>query len=82
MLTRSKQLTFRHVELTPVRQLCLSSDLVPDNYLEELQRPVPAGPAVKAVKLSKEERERLVDKLRRAVADQEECSVSSHSLSN
>lgn len=61
-----------------MRQLCLSSDLVPENYLEELKRPAPKGPAVKAVKLSKEEQERLIDKLRQAVADQEECSVGGH----
>lgn len=58
-----------------MRQLCLSSDLVPENYLEDLKRPAAQGPAVKAVKLSKEEQERLIDKLRQAVADQEECSV-------
>lgn len=69
------------LKLTAVRQLCLSADLVPDNYLEELERPAAKGPAVRAVKLSADEQARLLDKLRRAIADQEECSVGAVLLS-
>jgi hypothetical protein len=60
-----------------VRQLCLSADLIPENYLQDLKATsTPTGPAIATSSLSVEDREKLFDKLRQAVADQEECSVS------
>ncbi len=62
-----------------MRQLCLSADLIPANYVQDLkQTTTTAGPAVSAATLSQEERDRVIEKLRLAVADQEECSVGSY----
>lgn len=61
-----------------VRQLCLSADMVPASYLEDLRNPPVDSnvPATSISSLTAEDCERLVEKLRQAVADQEECSVS------
>lgn len=76
MLTRSEQLKC-HFELTAVRQLCLSADLVPQSFLDDIRNPRPPtnSPAVPIAKLSAEQREALIGKLKQAIADQEECSV-------
>ena len=61
-----------------VRQLCLSADLVPQSFIDELRRP-PAtrdGPVVAISSVSPEQREMLMAKLRQCIADAEECSVN------
>ncbi|RSH83079.1 uncharacterized protein EHS24_006736 [Apiotrichum porosum] len=63
--------------LTRMRQLCLSADMVPASYLDEIRgnAVTTKGPAVPINSLSDEERDKLIEKLRQAMADQEECSV-------
>ncbi|CAD6586976.1 MAG: hypothetical protein TREMPRED_004617 [Tremellales sp. Tagirdzhanova-0007] len=63
--------------ITRMRQLCLSADLVPQSFIDELRRP-PAtrdGPVVAISSVSPEQREMLMAKLRQCIADAEECSV-------
>lgn len=61
-----------------VRQLCLSRQLVPQSFFDDLRRPpIPAkGDAVPISSISEEKKQGLVDKLRQKVADDEDCSVS------
>ncbi|KAK8864537.1 hypothetical protein IAR55_001787 [Kwoniella newhampshirensis] len=66
MLTRS-ELNFRN-PLTSVRQLCLSSELVPKSFLDELRNPP-------TITLAPEDHPTLVAKLRQYVADDTECGV-------
>lgn len=74
MITRSKSPT--STTLTTVRQLCLSADLIPANYVQYLKQVTTSyGPAVSAATLTPEQRERVIEKLRQGIADQEECSV-------
>ncbi|ORY32870.1 SNF2 family N-terminal domain-domain-containing protein [Naematelia encephala] len=64
--------------LTRLRQLCLSRQLVPQTFLEDLRRPasaVPSSHAVNANSLGKVKTAELVDRLRQAVSDDEECPV-------
>lgn len=60
-----------------MRQLCLSADLVPQSFLDDIRNPPPPpdSPAVPIKNLSPEEREALIAKLKQSIADQEECSV-------
>lgn len=63
-----------------MRQLCLSAELIPKGFVEDLRRPLEnvqggVGPPIAANRLSAEERLELLEKLRQAVADDEECSV-------
>lgn len=60
-----------------MRQLCLSADMVPTSYLEDLRKPPPSKDveAISADSLSSEEKDRLISALKQAVADQEECIV-------
>jgi hypothetical protein len=66
-----------------VRQLCLSSSLVPQSFVDEMRNPAtlePKGmvtdePAVAVESMSEEKKERLMAKLRQAISDEEECSV-------
>lgn len=61
----------------PVRQLCLSAELVPKSFLEDLRRPIDGGvgPSIAVNKLTLEERLALLEKLKQALADDEECAV-------
>jgi SWI/SNF-related matrix-associated actin-dependent regulator of chromatin subfamily A3 len=61
-----------------VRQLCLSASLVPSSFLEELRQPPTAGSkaAVAVTSIPPEQRAQLIDKLRRTLADDEDCPVS------
>lgn len=81
MLTRSKSDGLRLVRVSDVavRQLCLSADMIPADYLETLRNieVSPAGPSVSISSLQPEQKEKLIEKLRQAIADQEECSVRS-----
>ncbi|KAK4688842.1 hypothetical protein P7C73_g1286, partial [Tremellales sp. Uapishka_1] len=63
--------------LTRMRQLCLSKELIPNGYLEDLQqRPEKEnGHAVPAAAISEERKAELIEKLRLAVVDSEECPV-------
>lgn len=70
-------------ELISVRQLCLSASLVPQSFIDEMRNPVtlPKGmvtdaPAVAVSTMSEERKEVLMAKLRQAISDEEECSVS------
>lgn len=76
MLTRRKLAASTH-DLTSVRQLCLSADLVPQSFLDDLRNPRAAtnSPAVPVSNLTPEQREALIEKLKQFIADQEECSV-------
>jgi SWI/SNF-related matrix-associated actin-dependent regulator of chromatin subfamily A3 len=60
-----------------VRQLCLSADLVPQSFLDDIRNPRPSTdtPAVPISNLTPEQRTALIEKLKQAIADQEECSV-------
>lgn len=60
-----------------MRQLCLSAELVPKSFLEDLRKPVDGGvgPSVAVNKLTTEERMALLEKLKQALADDEECAV-------
>lgn len=51
--------------------------MVPASYLDEIRgnAVTTKGPAVPINSLSDEERDKLIEKLRQAMADQEECSV-------
>lgn len=64
-----------------MRQLCLSADLVPADFLEQIKAggessASSGGYAPAVALLSKEQRTALERKLQRAIADQEECPVS------
>ncbi|KAL1411453.1 hypothetical protein Q8F55_002409 [Vanrija albida] len=63
--------------LTRMRQLCLSADMIPADYLETLRNTdtLNAGPSVSISSLQPEQKDKLIEKLRQAIADQEECSV-------
>ena len=61
--------------------MCLSADLVPQSFVDEMRAPVPHNtqddrPAVPVSKISPERQAELVEKLKQAVADSEECPVS------
>ena len=66
-----------------MRQLCLSSSLVPQSFIDEMRDPAtlePKGmvtdePAVAASSMPEEQKEKLLAKLRQAISDEEECSV-------
>jgi hypothetical protein len=66
-----------------VRQLCLSSSLVPQSFVDEMRNPAtlePKGmvtdePAVAVASMPEDKKERLMAKLRQAISDEEECSV-------
>jgi hypothetical protein len=62
-----------------VRQLCLSRDLVPVGYLDDLRkRPEEEGGSVVPIaEISAEQREALIEKLRQVISDGEDCPVSS-----
>lgn len=62
-----------------VRQMCLSADLVPQSFIDEMRSPPSTEDNRSAVTVSKiapEKQEELITKLRQAVADNEECPVS------
>lgn len=61
-----------------MRQLCLSRQLVPQSFFDELRRPpIPTkGDAVAISSIPEEKKQELVEKLRQRVADAEDCSVS------
>ncbi|ORX35743.1 SNF2 family N-terminal domain-domain-containing protein [Kockovaella imperatae] len=63
--------------LTRMRQLCLCQELVPQSFFDELRRKPtePAGETMAISSMSDEQREGLVEKLRRYVADEEDCSI-------
>ncbi|GMK54505.1 hypothetical protein CspeluHIS016_0110910 [Cutaneotrichosporon spelunceum] len=62
--------------LTRLRQLCLSADLVPQTFLADIRNPrAPGNSPVPVSSLNPEQREVLIEKLKLAIADQEECSV-------
>jgi len=63
---------------TSVRQLCLSADLIPRTYLEDLrgQSRQSTQVAVPVVSMTPGRREELIEKLGQAMADSEECPVS------
>ncbi|WVW84111.1 hypothetical protein I302_106140 [Kwoniella bestiolae CBS 10118] len=64
--------------LTRMRQLCLSAQLVPQSFLDDLRRPipkVPAGPAISISSLTPEKKEELIAKLRQYVEEDTECGV-------
>ncbi|GFZ43795.1 LOW QUALITY PROTEIN: hypothetical protein JCM24511_01515 [Saitozyma sp. JCM 24511] len=63
--------------LTRMRQLCLSASLVPSSFLEELRQPPSAGSkaAVAVASIPPEQRAQLIDKLRRTLADDEDCPI-------
>lgn len=71
--------------LTPVRQLCLSSSLVPQSFIDEMRNPAtlePKGmvtdaPAVAVASMPEDKKEALMARLRQAISDEEECSVCS-----
>ncbi|WWC70170.1 uncharacterized protein I206_104118 [Kwoniella pini CBS 10737] len=64
--------------LTRMRQLCLSSQLVPQSFLDDLRRPIPkipTGPAISISSLTAGKREELIAKLRTYVEEDTECGV-------
>ncbi|WWC94582.1 hypothetical protein V866_001429 [Kwoniella sp. B9012] len=64
--------------LTRMRQLCLSAQLVPQSFLDDLRRPVPkapTGPAISISSLTPEKKEELIAKLRQYVEEDTECGV-------
>lgn len=64
--------------MVAVRQLCLSADLIPSSYLEDIRRPsVEAStPSVPITQISPERRTELIEKLKQILLDAEECPVS------
>ncbi|CAK9786233.1 unnamed protein product [Cutaneotrichosporon oleaginosum] len=70
--------------LTRMRQLCLSADLVPQSFLDDIRHPHVSSntPAVTVSKMTPEQREMLIQKLKQVIADQEECSVCFDVLSD
>ncbi len=68
----------REYPLTPVRQLCLSRQLVPQSFFDDLRRPAAPvkGDAVAISSIPEEKKQELIEKLRQKVADDEDCSVS------
>ncbi|WWC62158.1 uncharacterized protein I303_104750 [Kwoniella dejecticola CBS 10117] len=64
--------------LTRMRQLCLSAQLVPQSFLDDLRRPipkVPTGPAISISSLTPEKKTELIAKLRQYVEEDTECGV-------
>ncbi|WWC89156.1 uncharacterized protein L201_004074 [Kwoniella dendrophila CBS 6074] len=64
--------------LTRMRQLCLSAQLVPQSFLDDLRRPIPkasVGPAISISSLTPEKKEDLIAKLRHYVEEDTECGV-------
>ncbi|WVR06882.1 hypothetical protein IAU60_003918 [Kwoniella sp. DSM 27419] len=64
--------------LTRLRQLCLSAELVPQSFIDDLRRPaqdLPAGKAVAISSMTREKKEELIVKLRQYVQDEMECGV-------
>ncbi|WVQ81722.1 hypothetical protein IAT38_003847 [Cryptococcus sp. DSM 104549] len=65
--------------LTRMRQLCLSIELIPESFLEELRSPPSSQPGTgnttSIASLSVEQRADLIKKLRGFVADEIECGV-------
>jgi len=64
-----------------VRQLCLSRQLVPVSFFDDMRRP-PAAAGADAVTMSavsEDKKAELVNKLRQSISDEEDCSVSSRS---
>jgi len=63
--------------LIRVRQLCLSRQLVPQSFFDDMRHPpVAAGSDAVAVSaISVEKKADLVEKLRQRVSDEEDCSV-------
>lgn len=62
-----------------MRQLCLSKDLIPSSFLEDLRRPpdgAATGPSVQISTVPNEKRQQLVERLQRWMADKEGCAVS------
>lgn len=62
----------------PVRQLCLSRQLVPVSFFDDLRRPPQPvkGDAVSISAIPEEKKQELIVKLRQRVSEDEECSVS------
>ncbi|WVF71338.1 hypothetical protein IAT40_006141 [Kwoniella sp. CBS 6097] len=64
--------------LTRMRQLCLSAELVPQSFIDDLRTPLPAAASRKAISISSmspEKKNELIKKLRQYVADDTECGV-------
>ncbi|WRT66541.1 uncharacterized protein IL334_003500 [Kwoniella shivajii] len=64
--------------LTRMRQLCLSAQLVPQSFLDDLRRPlpkIPTGPAISISSLTPKKKEELIAKLRQFVEEDTECGV-------
>ncbi|KAI9639359.1 uncharacterized protein MKK02DRAFT_39660 [Dioszegia hungarica] len=67
--------------ITRLRQLCLSKDLVPQSFLDEMRNPTPAqGEAVSAMSIPEEQRQEIINKLKVALADAEECAICSDTM--
>lgn len=61
-----------------MRQICLSRQLIPQSFFDDLRKvpePVNAN-AIAISSISEEDRERLTDKLRQEVSDDADCAVS------
>jgi SWI/SNF-related matrix-associated actin-dependent regulator of chromatin subfamily A3 len=71
-----------------VRQLCLSASLVPQSFIDEMRNPAtlePRGmvtdaPPVAVASMPADKKEVLMARLRQAISDEEECSVSDSDL--
>jgi SWI/SNF-related matrix-associated actin-dependent regulator of chromatin subfamily A3 len=61
-----------------VRQICLSRQLIPQSFFDDLRRvPEPINEnAIAISSISEEDRQRLTDKLRQEVSDDADCAVS------
>lgn len=63
--------------------MCLSADMVPQSFIDDIRSPGNAEdgrPAVAVSKIAPEKQAELIAKLQQAVADNEECPVSCHPL--
>lgn len=61
-----------------MRQLCLSLELIPQSFLDEIRAPPTSqngASATSIASLSTEEMEALVKKLRQIVEDETECGI-------
>ena len=62
--------------------MCLSAELIPKSFIDDMLQPVTNadgvgdGKAAAVINISPEKRSELIEKLRRALADDEECAVS------
>ncbi|OCF32964.1 DNA repair protein Rad5 [Kwoniella heveanensis BCC8398] len=64
--------------LTRIRQLCLSAELVPQSFIDDLRRPIAPAASTKAISINSmpaEKKNKLIKKLRLYVEDDTECGV-------